>query len=243
MPETIPPHLPPYQVRVSKRARHVSIRISPRREVEVVVPEGYDASRVPAIIEKRRTWIARHLQRLQDEAQAAAAPAQEDYPTEIHLRAIAETWQVRYQATPEPQVVLDVLPNQQVTIVGAIAETHLCHQVLGQWLRQKARAHFTPWLRQVSHDIDLPYQRLTVRHQKTRWASCSSQRSISLNLKLLFLPPPLVRYVFIHELCHTVHMNHSADFWALVHEKDPHYKPLDQQLRKAWSYVPPWADV
>jgi hypothetical protein len=69
--------------------------------------------------------------------------------------------------------------------------------------------------------------------QKTRWASCSRHRTVSLNMKLLFLPPELVRYVFVHELCHTVHMNHSREFWRFLAVKEPRYKELDKQLRTA----------
>lgn len=239
-----PLDFPPYQVRVSPRARHVSIRVSPRREIEVVIPVGYDASQVPALLEKRRSWITRHLQRLESEAQAIATPPpQEACPQHIHLPAINETWTVSYRPTPDNHVLLEVKAQKHLQISGAIDETQLCQQVLRQWLQKKAHAHFAPWLRQISKEIDLPYSHVTVRHQKTRWASCSERKSISLNLKLLFLPPPLVRYVFIHELCHTIHMNHSVDFWALVHQKDPHYKPIDTELRKGWRYVPPWADA
>ncbi len=59
-------------------------------------------------------------------------------------------------------------------------------------------------------------------------------------MKLLFLPPELVRYVFVHELCHTVHMNHSREFWRFLAVKEPGYMELDKQLRTAWRLVPAW---
>jgi hypothetical protein len=99
-----------------------------------------------------------------------------------------------------------------------------------------------PWLRQTSQEIKLPFNRAAVRGQKTLWASCSSKSNISLNFKLLFLPPHLVRYVFIHELCHTIHLNHSRKFWALVAEKEPNYRQYDAELNKAWVYIPEWLE-
>jgi predicted metal-dependent hydrolase len=65
---------------------------------------------------------------------------------------------------------------------------------------------------------------------------------ISLNYKLLFLPPEVVRYVFVHELCHTIHMNHSTAFWNLVAEKEPDYECLDTELQNVWRYVPAWVE-
>jgi predicted metal-dependent hydrolase len=51
-----------------------------------------------------------------------------------------------------------------------------------------------------------------------------------------------VRYVFVHELCHTIHMNHSAAFWNLVAEKEPNYERLDTELQNVWRYVPAWVE-
>ncbi|MGC1525969.1 MAG: M48 family metallopeptidase, partial [Phormidesmis sp.] len=65
----------------------------------------------------------------------------------------------------------------------------------------------------------------------------------SLNFKLLFLPRPLVHYVLVHELCHTVHMNHSKHFWALVAKKQPDYQWRRDALKKAWRYVPRWVET
>jgi predicted metal-dependent hydrolase len=86
----------------------------------------------------------------------------------------------------------------------------------------------------------MPLRGLLVKNQRTRWASCSAKKNLSLNTKLLFLSPDLVRYVLIHELCHTVYMDHSKEFWRFVASHEPGYKALDQALREAWKTVPDW---
>ena len=63
-------------------------------------------------------------------------------------------------------------------------------------------------------------------------------RTISLNVRLLFLPEPLVRYVLLHELAHTQKMNHSSFFWAIVQTLEPDYQRLDAELRSAWRAIP-----
>lgn len=81
---------------------------------------------------------------------------------------------------------------------------------------------------------------LLVKNQRTRWASCSPQRNLSINTKLLFLSPDLVRYVLIHELFHMVYMNPTKEFWRLVQACESCYKILDEKLRGAWKTVPQW---
>jgi predicted metal-dependent hydrolase len=140
----------------------------------------------------------------------------------------------RDQAEPTPA------PNPGLR--GSINNSAGCSELLRQWLGRKARAELAPWLRELSFDLNLPFRRISIRGQKTRWASCSSQGDISLNYKLLFLPTDLVHYVFVHELCHTIHMNHSSGFWRLVAEKYPAYGTARGQLKEGWRYVPGWVE-
>lgn len=230
-----------YRVRESRRAKHVSIKISFLGEVEVVVPLGYDQDRIPRLVQERRDWITKTVQQLQAEWQTVAS-TQDWLPHHIHLRARSQQWQVRYYDEPKSRIRLVSPAAHRLELSGPIQDQAHCQKALQGWLRQQAIAHLTPWLRQVSQEFALPCNRISVRGQKTRWASCSSQQNISLNYKLLFLPPELVRYVFIHELCHILQMDHSPAFWALVQEREPNYAQLDTDLRRAWRYVPVWAE-
>lgn len=235
-------NLPAYRVRVSQRAKNVSIHISHQGEVEVVVPQTFDLKQVPEIVSKRQDWITRTTQRLELERLTAPAPVTETLPKKITLRSLPEDWRVVYTPRRSHQLTASSTRNHQINLQGPTDNVAACQRVLQRWLSRKAQLHLVPWLRQVSQEVKLPCGSISVRMQKTLWASCSSKKAISLNAKLLFLPPHLVRYVFIHELCHTVHMNHSPRFWALVGEKEPDYERFDRELRKAWRYVPGWAD-
>lgn len=75
------------------------------------------------------------------------------------------------------------------------------------------------------------YKRISVRDQKTRWGSCSSNGTLSFNYRLLFAPVKCLDYVVVHELCHLTHMNHSKEFWNKVAEVMPDYKEPRRWLK------------
>ena len=76
------------------------------------------------------------------------------------------------------------------------------------------------------------YKKVTIRAQKTRWGSCSSNKNLSFNVKILILPKYLQDYIVVHELCHLREMNHSQKFWSLVEKKIPNQKELRKELNK-----------
>lgn len=240
----------PYTIRESARAKHVSIKVSHLGEVEVVIPQGFDRRKLPDILAKRQDWIAKTTQRVAAERQAAGLNNSSaavtspllQLPTQIELRSVAETWNICYQPAKAWQITTNPAKPYHLTVAGAIDQPETCYHILKHWLTRKAEMQLIPWLRQVSREIKLPCEKISVRGQKTIWASCSSQHNISLNYKLLFLPPDLVQYVFVHELCHTVHLNHSDRFWRLVELKDPDYRFHDAELNDAWRYIPDWIE-
>lgn len=83
-------------------------------------------------------------------------------------------------------------------------------------MRREAKAHLPRRVDELAHMYGFHYAGLTIRDAKTRWGSCSSRNTISLSLYLMQVPEHLQDYVILHELCHTVHHDHSPRFWALM---------------------------
>ena len=165
------------------------------------------------------------------------------FPLEIPLIALDEIWRVRYRRTTARGVQVREHDGRVLELSGAVHDESACRARLRRWLAEKARVAFEPWLDRLSERTGLTYHSLQIRGQRTRWGSCSTQRTISLNFRLLFLARPLVRYLLIHELCHTRHMNHGSRFWALVQSLEPQAQALDTELGEAWREVPGWATV
>lgn len=86
-------------------------------------------------------------------------------------------------------------------------------------------------LESISKITKLKYKSSRYGFMKTRWGSCKSDMTITLNYHLLNLPVEQINYVIIHELVHTKHLNHSPDFWSLVESFEPNYKQLRKEVK------------
>ncbi len=83
--------------------------------------------------------------------------------------------------------------------------------------------------------IGVKYNHISIKHQKTRWGSCSGKGNLNFNCLLVLCPPKVMDYVIIHELCHLKEMNHSPHFWAEVEKYSPDYKAYKQWLKENGS--------
>ena len=98
--------------------------------------------------------------------------------------------------------------------------------------RKAAREYFPKRVSHYARMLGVTYGKISIRDQKTRWGSCSSEGNLSFNWRLILAPPDVLDYVVIHELCHRKEMNHSKEFWALVESLMPEYKERRKWLRE-----------
>jgi len=226
----------PLRVRESRRARRLTLRMLPPHTLELVVPRGTRAAEVTAFVNANRQWIEAARSEL-----AASRPVRtEGLPTRIEFRAIGASWQVQY--LHEPQSRPSYHGQDGVLKVRTRDANHRgAAAVLRDWLLDQADYHLAPWLLRESTVVGRRPTHVQVRLQRTRWGSCSSSGTVSVNAALLFVEPPLARYLFIHELCHLLALNHSRKFWAAVGRFEPDYESLDRRLTEAWTEIPLWA--
>ena len=220
-------------MRESARARRLAVRVHRTGRVEVVVPLRTPPGAIQRFIEAHRGWI-------EDRRAAAlrARPPEQPFPPEaIETAASGERWRL-HLAGGRGRPRLSTYDH--LLIVTGEAADEVLRDTLREWLMDRAQAVLEPMLAQVAREHGFSYRKLTIRRQRTRWGSCSSKGTISLNVCLLFQPPEVVNYLLVHELSHTRHMNHSARFWACVESCCPEWRKLDKQLLQGWRRVPFW---
>jgi predicted metal-dependent hydrolase len=223
-----------WNVRISRRAKRMAIRVFPGGRVEVVVPAGAGLPAVERFVARHRQWAERRAHELRQVAPVAA----DRQPAKIRLDLLDREWTVDYVTGARRQVSGHEGATLRVQVPD-VNERQVA-QALVPWLTRLASHELSQRLRPLAHELGIDYARMSVRRQRTRWGSCSTQGTISLNVCLLFQRPAVVRYLMVHELCHRRHMNHSRRFWALVESLEPDWKPLDAELLQGWRKVPAW---
>ena len=231
-----------YQIHRSARARQLRMQLSPDKGLIVTQPVGISHQTLTDWVHSKRQWIGKHLsnQPLPDARQPVAKPMIV-LPEHIELPPLQQTHTVRYQPGQTTQIHLSALPGeQQVMLTGATDNHPLCALALQKWLQHIATREIGIMLHATATETGLRFNQYRVKGQQTRWGSCSSQGNINLNYKLLLLPADWLHYTLIHELCHTVEMNHSKRFWQLVAQFVPDYPRIHQEMHHAMATLPAW---
>ena len=220
----------PFAVRISPRARRLTARVHVGGRVEIVVPVGVNAHTVRDFVQRFTPWIDRKVAAMQ----CFAAPS-EPVPATVEFALTQEKFAVDWLREPKRG-----LKQTSDRIVVRAPDERGARALLQRWLKRAAYERLAPRLLQLAGDLNYSVARVSIRCQRTRWGSCSTRGTVSLNCSLLFLTLEVVRYLFIHELAHTKHMNHSANFWRLVEKIEPDYRRLDRDLLAGWRTVPGW---
>jgi predicted metal-dependent hydrolase len=225
---------PGWHVRISRRARRLSMRVFPGGRVEVVVPPGIGIPAIERFVARHRDWAERRSREFALLAPHSAVRR----PDTVELALLGRRWTVEYATAPRRSVRDDGSGVLRIRSAG-----HTDRQVsaaLLRWLSGIAAVELGQRLDALAGELGIDYARMHLRRQRTRWGSCSAAGTISLNLCLMFQRPAVVRYLMVHELCHRRHMNHSDRYWRLVESFEPEWRVLDAELLKGWRHVPAW---
>jgi hypothetical protein len=160
-------------------------------------------------------------------------------PSRIRFRAPERHFRVDYGVDAGGRARVTETRNG-LRVLTPVLDENLQRQALRRWLRERARREVLPHFEQLCRETGLRPKSVQFRLQRTRWGSCSSRRTISLNACMVFLPAELARYLMIHELCHLRHLDHSPRYWRLVARHEPECRELDRRLDGGWTDVPAW---
>jgi predicted metal-dependent hydrolase len=207
----------PYGVRRSDRARRVRVTVDPARGVEVVLPRRAPAREAAAAIRELRPWIERRVAEF-ERARAAVEARGDSVPyLGRSLQLVVEPGRSRAHRRGDELLV----PSGAAQLLA-----------LERFYRRSAYSEIAPRLDHACATLGTSYSKLTIRSQRTRWASCSRSGTMSFNWRLLLAPEQVLDYVVWHEVCHLQVLDHSPRFWRLVARHFPDYREQVRWLRR-----------
>ena len=211
---------------VRSRRKTVAIQIYPDKHIELKVPLLYNVDNAEPFLQKHYRWIFKRL----DAPIISKSETKRFVSGELHY----------YLGKQYPLKII-ISPNNNVTFQDDVIMVYakndlpeLIETLLEKWYLTQARHVFQeisiPLMKQMEKYNVFP-KSFTIKKMKTRWGSCSSKGSISLNLDLIKLPEQCIKEVILHELCHLVHFNHSKAFYALMTAEMPDWKYWKKELK------------
>lgn len=219
-------------VRRSHLARGVSLKIAPNGQLRISLPTHTPLLAAKMLIKSSRPRIRELLTEHQ----------RQHYYT--HDQPIGKSHHLIIQsqsAQPEPTVkrsgthiVVTLPPDADI---AALPIQSRIRQAIITALRKEAKSYLPQRLKFLAEEHGFSYQTVKLTHASSRWGSCSSRGTISLNIALMNLPFELLDYVLIHELAHTRQMNHSDAFWREVAAINPAYNIHRAALKNYTPHV------
>lgn len=215
-----------YRVRRSARARRLSLEVSPRRGLEIVLPSRWRLSEIDEVLSRHAAWIDQQVERFG----VRMGPRVEELVTGRRLPVLGVDREILVEGA-EPGRVRGrvVAEHDRLRVQLTPADLMDPRPVLERWLRRLARRHIEARVCELSAVHGLVPNKVIVGERTSRWGSCSSRGNLSFCYRLVMAPPEVIDAVVCHELCHLRHLNHGPRFKALIARVCP-----DHDLRMAW---------
>ena len=214
-----------YAVRFSGRARRISIRVSPG-SVSVIAPRGTDRKVIDAFVGSRIQWIEEKL---------ALFNSFEGPSSLVQLEDGAVLWLFGVK------VYLQVVKKQDHPLLDngrlLLGEKYLSGSRLSKWLDEQLLMTVNSFADHYKKKAGNSPQRVRIGNARTRWGSCSARGVIMMNRKLVHAPLDVIEYVFVHELVHLEHRNHSRLFWSTVEQYLGNVRPMKKWLRLQGAHL------
>lgn len=215
-----------YTVKRSDRAKNLRLQVGLETGLEVIAPKKFDLGDLQELLRNKQKWILDKLDYFTRMAEDRKASPQQLGNRRVLYRG--REFEVEIIVVPGTARTVEVEERKLVVIMPEGAEGD-AGAVLERWFRAMARLLIHQRLRVVNDRLNLSFNRVFIKGQKTRWGSCSQQGNLNFNWRLVMAPLPVLDYVVVHELLHLVEPNHSKRFWALVEGECPDYK-----VHRAW---------
>ncbi len=216
--------LPEFRHIVNNRLKYIYLTFDEEANLVIKSPRITQAELEKVLI-KKSAWIEKSRRKVLSR-KGVISPVE----GKQQVYFLGEAHEVRHELGERGRAVLE-FGSGGFVYRAASFDLEEFRSVLDRFYLREARESIPRMLRDCSERSGLEPGKLSLRKAAKRWGSCSSRNDISINYRVMKLPPELIEYILYHELAHICHKNHKKEFWALVGELMPHYRDCEVQLK------------
>jgi predicted metal-dependent hydrolase len=214
----------------SKRARNVCISIRPLKGVKVTVPNYVSFSEAERVVAQKKDWVIKHLLKVREiEKGHTKFTEDETYGTRFHKLVLNKNGKPNISVRVQNGKIIVSYPFHMNIETEALQSA--IRKGIERALKNEAVEYLPQRVKKLAGKFGLTFQNVALKNVRTRWGSCSRRKNINLNIHLMRLPDHLIDYVILHELAHTVELNHSKNFWNLLDSFVGNAKMFDKELK------------
>ncbi len=180
-------------------------------------------SDVKLFLEKLKGELPEVFTKHSPETEGAETQTQQEQETAGKVLYLGNLCEAELTLNPEQKEPTVVLVDNKFRITLTSKEQNpsaLCED----FLRRQALDFLTARAKELAAKMEVTFNNITVKDQKSLWGSCSQKNNLNFSYRLIKMPRAVIDYLIVHELAHLVHFDHSADFWATVEKFVPDYK-------------------
>jgi predicted metal-dependent hydrolase len=203
----------------SRRNKYLRLSVTPQGEIKLSAPLFLLQGQIMGFLEQQVEWLESVLAKL-----PASNKLQFQTGEKLFLLDREFDLVVTDNYPGATKAYIDDSAQRVFLFLGRGDGSEAIKEKLNIALRKYARAAISGMLPEIAEQMGVSYQNISVREQRSRWGSCSSNGNLSFNWKIVLAPESVFRYVLVHELAHIPQPNHSKHFWALVAQQHPHYR-------------------
>lgn len=212
---------PPEIEIIRKRVKRLSLKVRAEDErIICTIPWFVTKADTLAFIEKNRPWIEKQKQKIR---QLRSMHIHREPGSILYMGESYRVVTVPNATNP------GIVNHEEKIIISSINADDLSQRK--EWYRLQAYKVLPPLIHESAKQHGFAFKKISIKHQKSKWGSCSIDGSLNFNIKMLLTPDYVIEYLIIHELAHTREFHHGDKFWQLVEECCPNYLEAEKYLR------------
>lgn len=211
------------------RKRTASIQVSPSNEVSIIIPKDLPNDKIASLIKRKTPWI---LSKIKFNQEVKYPHKPKEFVSGEAFQYLGRNYRLKVTSGNQEKVELkNGRLNIQISSPNGICSDEELKSLLTDWYMTIAEKKLKERILRYTERLGVTFTSVTVKTFKRQWGSCSVKGELTFNWRIILAPVSIVDYVVVHELCHLIYNDHSAEFWKHLQRILPDYKTRKEWLR------------